>query len=230
AVTGPRVQELHQLHAQVAKAAPHIEAAAAAAAAARDADTAANAARKVWREANTLKDRSRIELWRAKTSKKAETEKAGTAGAAIHVFVEQAQQARKQASTASEEARRVSGVRDPAAEAERLQQHWPQLLKQAERDDQATGRLRRDTELSLGGDLTRYIQGAETRIERLGEEAELRRTMPDAQRKAEGRARRDAALQKVPAPRRRKASPPGEQPAHLRRRGPSSGGGPRVGR
>ncbi|MFJ1717314.1 relaxase/mobilization nuclease domain-containing protein [Streptomyces sp. NPDC093108] len=231
AVTGPRVQELHQLHARVTKAAPHIEAAATAAAAARGADTAANAARKVWREANALKDQTRLQLWRAKTSKKAETEKASTAGAAIHVYVEQARQARTEASKASEEARRVSGVRDPAAETERLQQHWPQLLKQAQSDDQGEAQACRDTELGAVGDLTRSIRGAETRIERLGEEAALRREMPEAQRKAEGRARRDAALQKVPASRRRKASPPGEQPAHLRRnRGPSAGGGPRVGR
>ncbi|MGW2089709.1 relaxase/mobilization nuclease domain-containing protein [Streptomyces sp. NPDC001880] len=230
AVTGTRVRDLHQLRAKVAAAEPHIAAEVAARNEARNADTATDAARKIWRTADRLKALGRLELWREGTSRKAEEKKAATASAAIHAYVEQAQQARSRAADAARAAREASGLPNAEADAKRLGEQWPRLLAEAQRGDQDEGRARRDAEQARAQDLAQKIRGAEARVGQLGAEAELRRTMPEGQRKAEGRARRDAALQKVPASRRRKASPAGEQPAHLRRRGPSAGGGPRVGR
>ncbi|MFI6730910.1 relaxase/mobilization nuclease domain-containing protein [Streptomyces atratus] len=229
AVTGTRVRDLHKLRAKVAAAEPHIAAEVAARNEARDADTATDAARKIWRTANRLKSLGWLELRREGTSRKAEEKKAATASTAIHAYVEQAQQARSRAADAARAAREASGLPNAEADAKRLEQ-WPELLAEAQRGDQDEGRAHRDAEQARAQDLAQKIRGAEARVGQLGAEAELRRTMPEGQRKAEGRARRDAALQKVPTSRRRKASPPGEQPAHLRRRGPSAGRGPTAGR
>ncbi|MEU2134915.1 relaxase/mobilization nuclease domain-containing protein [Streptomyces sp. NPDC018352] len=226
AVTGTRVRDLHQLRAKVTAAEPHIAAEVAARTDARNADTAADAARKVWRQADRLKELGRMELWREGTSRKAEEKKATTASTAIHAFSEQALQARRRGAEAARAAKEASGLPNAEADANRLRGEWPQLLADAQHGDQDEGRARRDTEQARAQDLARKIQGAETRVERLGQEAELRRTMPAGQRQAEGRARSDAARSKPPTSRRRKAGPrlPGEQPAHLRRRPPASGG------
>ncbi|MFJ4577518.1 relaxase/mobilization nuclease domain-containing protein [Streptomyces sp. NPDC088846] len=229
AVTGTRVRDLHKLRAKVTAAEPHIAVEVAARNEARDADTATDAARKIWRTADRLKSLGWLELRREGTSRKAEEKKAATASAAIHAYAEQALQARSRAADAARAAREASGLPNAEADAKRLEQ-WPELLAEAQRGDQDEGRARRDAEQARVQNLLGQIRAAETRVGQLGAEAELRRTMPEGQRKAEGRARRDAALQKVPASRRRKASPPGEQPAHLRRRGPSEGRGPTAGR
>lgn len=223
AVTGSRVRDLHQLRAKVAAAEPHLAAESAALLEARNADTATDAARKVWREADRLKQLGRMELWREGTSRKAEEKKAETAGAAIHAYSDQALDARRRAADAARAAREASGLPNPEVEAARLQERWPQLLEDARHGDQDEGRARRDTEQARVRDLARRIQGAEARAQRLGEEAALRRTMPADQLKAEGAARRDAARTAKPTGRRRKAAP-GEQPAHLRRRPPAAGG------
>ncbi|MFE3907205.1 relaxase/mobilization nuclease domain-containing protein [Streptomyces sp. NPDC059153] len=223
AVTGTRVRDLYKLRAKVAEAEPHIVAEVAARNEARNADTATDAARKIWRTADRLKSLGWLELRREGTSRKAEEKKAATASAAIHAYAEQALQARSRAADAARAAREASGLPDAEAAANRLKQ-WPELLAEAQQGDQDEGRARRDAEQARAQSLLKQVRAAETRVGQLGDEAELRRTMPDAQRKAEGRARRDAALQKTPTSRRRKGSPAGEQPAHLRRRPPAAGG------
>ncbi|MFH9299466.1 relaxase/mobilization nuclease domain-containing protein [Streptomyces sp. NPDC017520] len=226
AVTGPRVRDLHQLAAQIEKARPHIEAEVTARKDREAAETAADAARKMLREANRLKGLGWLDLRREGTSRKAEEKKAATASEAIHAYVEQSNKAMSRAADASRAAQKASGLPWAEGEDRRLRAEWPQLLDDAQRGDQDEGRARRDTELARVEDLARRIAGAETRIDRLGQEAELRRTMPAGQRQAEARARSAAARSTPPTARRRKAPPrsQGEQPAHLRRRPPSSGG------
>ncbi|MGW1186297.1 relaxase/mobilization nuclease domain-containing protein [Streptomyces drozdowiczii] len=226
AVTGPRVRALHQLQAAVAAAKPHIEAADTARHDRAAADTAADAARKVWREASQLKDLGRLDLRRRGTSRKAEQARAETSGQAIHAYVEQARTAATRAEAAARAARQASGLPDVEDQAVRLQQ-WPQLLADAQRGDQDEGRARRDTEQARARTLANRVQAVEARVDRLAQEAELRRTMPTEQARAEGRARRDAARTAAASTaRRRKAAPrpPGEQPAHLRRQPPPRGG------
>ncbi|MFC5174981.1 relaxase/mobilization nuclease domain-containing protein [Streptomyces mutomycini] len=226
AVTGRRVRDLHQLRAKVAVAEPHIVAEVAARAAARDAETAAEAARQVWRQADRLKGLGRLELWREGTSKKAEEKKAATASTAIHAYVEQAAKARHQAATAARAAREASGLPNAEGEAARLRTEWPQLLADAQRGDQDEGQARRDSEQARAQRLAQQIRTAETRVGLLGDEAELRRTMPADQRKAEARARSEATRENPPTHRRKALAPrpQGEQPAHLRRRPPAAGG------
>ncbi|MCT6782308.1 relaxase/mobilization nuclease domain-containing protein [Streptomyces sp. CS7] len=227
AVTGPRVRELHQLAAKVEAARPHIEAEVTAHKDRQAADTAADAARKIWREANRLKGLGWLDLRREGTSRKAEEKRAATASEAIHAYVEQASKATSRAAAASRAAQKASGLPWAEGEDRRLRAEWPQLLADAQRGDQDEGQARRDTELARVEDLARRIEGAETRIARLGQEGELRRTMPAGQRQAEARARSAAARSTPSTARRRKAGPArpqGEQPAHLRRRPPSPGG------
>ncbi|MER5820636.1 relaxase/mobilization nuclease domain-containing protein, partial [Streptomyces californicus] len=76
AVTGPRVRELHQLAAKVEAARPHIEAEVTARKDRVAAETAADAARKIWREANGRKDLGWLELRKLGTSRKAEEKRA----------------------------------------------------------------------------------------------------------------------------------------------------------
>nr|WP_187279355.1 relaxase/mobilization nuclease domain-containing protein [Streptomyces lavendulae] len=226
-VTGNRVRDLHQLAAKVEAARPHIEAEVAARHDRVAADTAADAARKMLREATRLKGLGWLELRREGTSRKAEEKKAAVSKEAIHAYVEQASQAMTRAADASRAAQKASGLPYAEGEQKRLREQWPQLLADAQRGDQDEGRARRDAEQARVEDLARRIQGAAARADRLAQEAELRRTMPADQAKAEGRARRDAARTAPSTARRRKASPPpraGEQPAHLRRRPPASGG------
>ncbi|MEU3978430.1 relaxase/mobilization nuclease domain-containing protein [Streptomyces bacillaris] len=228
AVTGPRVRDLHQLAAKVEVARPHIEAEVAARTDRVAADTAADAARKIWREANGRKELGWLELRKLGTSRKAEEKRAAVSSEAIHAYVEQASRAISRAASAARAAQEASGLPWPEREAERLREQWPQLLDQARRGDQDEGQARRDTEQARARDLARRIEGAQARIERLAQEAELRRMMPADQAQAESRARRAAARTATPAGRRRKAGgparPPGEQPAHLRRQPPSAGG------
>ncbi|MFI1532779.1 relaxase/mobilization nuclease domain-containing protein [Streptomyces griseus] len=225
-VTGTRVRDLHQLAAKVAAARPHIEAEVAARHDRVAADTAADAARKIWQEARHRKDLGWLELRKLGTSRKAEEKKAETSGEAIHAYVEQGRQAMTRAAEASRAAQEASGLPWAEREQTRLREGWPQLLADAQRGDQDEGRARRDAELARVEDLARRIQTAAARADRLAQEAELRRTMPADQAKAEGRARREAARSKPPTSRRRKAGPrsPGEQPAHLRRQPPAAGG------
>nr|AAN76286.1 unknown [Streptomyces sp. EN27] len=226
AVTGHRVRDLHQLAAKVEAARPHIEAEVAARHDRVAADTAADAARKMLREANRLKGLGWLELRREGTSRKAEEKKAAVSAEAIHAYVEQASKAMSRGAEAARAAEEASGLPWAEGEQKRLREEWPQLLAEAQRGDQGEGQARRDAELARVEDLARRIAGAETRVDRLAQEAELRRTMPADQAKAEGRARRDAARSKPPTARRRKAAPrpPGEQPAHLRRQPPAAGG------
>ncbi|MEU3137573.1 hypothetical protein ABZ691_33010, partial [Streptomyces sp. NPDC006854] len=226
AVTGTRVRDLHQLAAQVEAARPHIEAEVTARKDRVAADTAADAARKMLREANRLKGLGWLDLRREGTTRKAEEKKAATASEAIHAYVEQSSKAMSRAADASRAAQEASGLPWAEGEDRRLRAEWPQLLADAQRGDQDEGRARRDTELARVELLARRIEEAETRVDRLAGEAELRRTMPAGQRQAEARARSTAARSKPPTTRRRKAAPrpPGEQPAHLRRQPPAPGG------
>ncbi|MFF9322974.1 relaxase/mobilization nuclease domain-containing protein, partial [Streptomyces sp. NPDC014738] len=176
AVTGTRVRDLHKLRTKVEAAEPHIAAEVAARNEARDADTATDAARKIWRTADRLKSLGWLELRREGTSRKAEEKKAATASAAIHAYVEQAQQARSRAADAARAAREASGLPNAEADAKRLGEQWPQLLAEAQRGDQDEGRARRDAEQARAQDLAQKIKGAEARVEHLGAEAELRRT------------------------------------------------------
>ncbi|MFF4005615.1 relaxase/mobilization nuclease domain-containing protein [Streptomyces californicus] len=226
AVTGPRVRELHQLAAKVEAARPHIEAEVTARKDRVAAETAADAARKIWREANGRKDLGWLELRKLGTSRKAEEKRAAVSSEAIHAYVEQASKAMSRGADASRAAQAASGLPWAEGEDRRLRAEWPQLLADAQRGDQDEGQARRDTELARVEDLARRIEGAETRIDRLGQETELRRTMPAGQRQAEARAR-SAAARSTPSTARRRKAPPrpqGEQPAHLRRRPPSPGG------
>ncbi|WP_399553937.1 relaxase/mobilization nuclease domain-containing protein (plasmid) [Streptomyces anulatus] len=230
AVTGTRVRDLHQLAAKVEAAAPHIEAEVAARHDRVAADTAADAARKMLREARHRKELGWLELRKLGTNRKAEEKKEAVSGEAIHAYVEQGRQAMHRAADASRAAQEASGLPWAEREQTRLREEWPQLLADAQRGDQDEGRARRDAEQARVEDLARRIQGAAARADRLAQEAELRRTMPADQAKAEGRARRDAARSKPPTSRRRKAAPrpPGEQPAHLRRQPPAAGGAGRT--
>ncbi|MGW4041101.1 relaxase/mobilization nuclease domain-containing protein [Streptomyces sp. NPDC004778] len=226
AVTGPRVRELHQLAARVEAARPHIEAEVTARKDRKAAETAADAARKIWREANGRKDLGWLELRKLGTSRKAEEKRAAVSSEAIHAYVEQASKAMSRGADASRAAQEASGLPWAEGEDRRLRAEWPQLLADAQRGDQDEGQARRDTELARVEDLARRISGAETRIDRLGQEDELRRTMPAGQSQAEARAR-SAAARSTPSTARRRKAPPrpqGEQPAHLRRRPPSPGG------
>lgn len=226
AVTGTRVRDLHQLAAKVEAARPHIEAEVAARHDRVAADTAADAARKMLREASHRTELGWLELRKLGTNRKAEEKKAAVSKEAIHAYVEQARQAMHRAADASRAAEEASGLPWAEREQTRLREEWSQLLADAQHGDQDEGRARRDTEQARARDLARKIEGAEARVERLAQEAELRRTMPAGQRQAEGRARSDAARSKPPTARRRKAAPrpPGEQPAHLRRQPPAAGG------
>ncbi|MFD6015029.1 relaxase/mobilization nuclease domain-containing protein, partial [Streptomyces rochei] len=227
AVTGPRVRDLHQLAAQVEAARPHIEAEITARSDRVAAETAADAARKMLREAKHRKELGWLELRKLGTSRKAEEKRAATASEAIHAYVEQAGRAMSRGADASRAAQAASGLPWAEGEDRRLRAEWPQLLADAQRGDRDEGQARRDTELARVEDLARQISGAETRVERLGQETELRRTMPAGQRQAEARARNAAARSTPSTGRRRKAGPArpqGEQPAHLRRRPPSPGG------
>ncbi|MEU5138086.1 relaxase/mobilization nuclease domain-containing protein, partial [Streptomyces californicus] len=186
AVTGPRVRELHQLAAKVEAARPHIEAEVEARNDRVAADTAADTARKMLREATRLQRLGWLELRREGTTRKAEEKKAATATEAIHAYVEQASRATSRAAAAASAAEEASGLPRPEREANRLRKEWAQLLAEARRGDQDEGQARRDAEQARVEALARRIQTAATRSDRLAQEAELRRTMPADQAKAEG--------------------------------------------
>lgn len=232
-VTGPNVQELYQRLARLEKAEPDIETARQNWALMKAADKAATEARAEWREANHRKDMSRWDLWRMGTSRDEEKTRAEEASTAIHANVDASTDARRTAAAADERARQQTGLPDPRGELTLLRRDWTRLVGDAQRRDQIHGKAQRHNGRTAVERLTDTIAKTETRIEELRQEQELRKTMPDAQRKAEGRARSAAARPKAPAA--RKAAPgrryPGaayEQPAHLRQppppdRGPSHG-------
>lgn len=223
AVTGDHVQALHKLNARLAEAEPHLKVVREQMELAKRADGVADAARKIWREANARKDLGRVDLWKLKTSKKEETKKADTAGEAIHLYVDQGAQARRTASKAHEEAVKASGLNDPAAEQERVSGQWPELLRTAQERDQSQGVARREAALIDAATYERRRTAELAKAAKLRQEQTLRTSMPEAQRKAEARARSAAArpkdgkkVKKAGTGRRYTGPRPDERPPHLR--------------
>ncbi|MCX5278427.1 relaxase/mobilization nuclease domain-containing protein [Streptomyces virginiae] len=220
-VTGPHVQELHQLLARLEKAEPHITAAYTAMRTALAADEAATEARAVWREADGRKDMSRWALWKMDTGRSQEEARAQQAGNAIHEHVDAAQQARTEASKEFETARKETGLPDPGAELTRLREGWTELVGDAHDRDQVHGKAQRYNGRISAERIDGSIAKVQKRVEEIRQEQTLRKTMPDAQRKAEGRARSAAARPKAPAARKagtgkRYTGAAYERPAHLR--------------
>ncbi|MEU8886096.1 relaxase/mobilization nuclease domain-containing protein [Streptomyces hydrogenans] len=221
-ITGPNVQELHQLLARLEAAEPHITAAREAIRTAKVADTAAAEARVAWRAADDAKDKSRWELWRLGSSRKEEQAKAESAGETVHHNVDVAAEARTAASKAAEAARKATGLPDPGAELTLLRTDWPELVSDAHGRDQAHGRAQRSAGQRDAARHATSITATEKRLAELRQEQALRRAMPDGQRRAEGRARSAAAQAAVPKSRRKAGTGPRrpgagyEQPAHLR--------------
>ncbi|MFE0606624.1 relaxase/mobilization nuclease domain-containing protein [Streptomyces sp. NPDC058892] len=201
-ITGPHVQELHRRLACLEKAEPHITALQDALRTAKAAEQAATEARAVWREANGRKDMSRWALWKMDTSRSQEQTRAQQAGDAIQENVEVAQQARTAASKAAELARKETGVPDPAGELSLLREGWTRFVGDAHARDQAHGQAQRDTGQS---DVARHITAitqTQARLDALRQEQQLRKTMADGQRRAEGRARSAAAQATIPKTRK----------------------------
>ncbi len=232
AVTGEQVQALHKLSARLAEAEPHLTVVREQTELAKQADTAAEAARKIWKEADARKNLGRVELWKLKTSKKEETKKAETAGEAIHLYVDQGTQARRTAGEAHMKAVTTSGLADPVAEQERVTEHWPELLRSAQELDQAHGVARREMAQLDAARYERQRTAEQAKAARLRQEQTLRTTMPEAQRKAEARARSAAARPTKDGKKTRKAGTgrrytgprPDEQPPHLRQPPPPNRG------
>lgn len=230
-ITGPNVQELHQLLARLEDAEPHITAEREARKLAKAADTAADQARAAWREAEAAKDKGRWELWRLGSSRKEEQAKAKSAGEAVHHNVDVAAEARTAASKAAEAARKKTGLPDPGAELTRLRTNWPQLVADAHGRDQAHGTAQRSNGQKDAARYATMITATEKRLAELRQEQALRKEMPKGQRQAEGRARSAAAQAAVPKARRkagtsrRYTGAAYEQPAHLRQPPPDQGRG-----
>ncbi|MEU8765007.1 relaxase/mobilization nuclease domain-containing protein [Streptomyces sp. NPDC048659] len=228
-VTGPYVQELHQLLARLEKAEPHITTAETAMRAALAADEAADAARKVWREANGRKDMSRWALWRMDTSRSQEETRAKKASETIHENVDIAAQSRTQASTAFDLARKETGLPDPVGELSRLRTGWSELVSEAHGRDQVHGKAQRHNGRASAERATATIAKVEKRVQELRQEQALRKEMPKGQREAEGRARSAAARAALPKSRKagtgKRYGTAYEQPAHLRQPPPDQGRG-----
>ncbi|WP_055526617.1 relaxase/mobilization nuclease domain-containing protein [Streptomyces graminilatus] len=232
AVTGEQVQALHKLNARLAKAEPHLKVVREQMERARQADATADAARKIWKEADARKNLGRVELWRLKTSKKAEENKASTAGEAIHLYVDQGTKARRTAGESHKEAVKVSGLADPVAERERVTEYWPELLREAQARDQAHGVARREAMLTDAETYERRRTAEQAKAAALRQEQALRTSMPEAQGKAEARARSAAARPTKDGKKTRKAGTgrrytgprPDERPPHLRQPPPPKGG------
>lgn len=226
-VTGPYVQELHQLLARLEKAEPHITTAETAMRAALAADEAADAARKVWREADGRKDMSRWALWRMDTSRSQEETRAKKASETIHESVDVAAQSRTEASTAFDLARKETGVPDPVGELSRLRTGWSELVGEAHGRDQVHGKAQRHNGRASAERATASIAKVEKRVEELRQEQALRKEMPKGQREAEGRARSAAARAALPKSRKagtgKRYGAQYERPAHLRQPPPTPG-------
>ncbi|MFB9594029.1 relaxase/mobilization nuclease domain-containing protein [Streptomyces racemochromogenes] len=191
--TGPHTLALHERLRVLEEAEPQITAAAHHAALARAADQAADAARTEWREAEALRRRSRLELWRLGTSRAAEEARAQTASATIGESTRTATDERRAADELRREVRKRTGLVDAEAQLARLRGEWEQLLDAAQGQDRAAGHTRRDTGTARAAQITAQITQAEARIGQVRQEQEVRRTMPEGQRRAEGRARSAAA-------------------------------------
>ncbi|MFB7747657.1 relaxase/mobilization nuclease domain-containing protein [Streptomyces sp. NPDC056132] len=219
--------------AKVESAEPHLLEAQAQQRIVETTEQALTSDRAVYREASQLKGLGRVALWRQGTNSKQETQRADDAAARIHTGVQQLTTAQRRWSQAHHQAVQAAGVPDPARELNTLRANWDMALRQARGDDQAVAVSAREAARGRATSYDGYARKAEGKLSRLEGEAELRRTMPDGQRKAEGRARSDAALaqltqkkaaaSKKPA-RRGYPSPYGkgagasatEQPYHLR--------------
>lgn len=231
-VTGEHTQDLLQLRDRLKTAEPFLAVVDKQMRAANDADTAADAARKLWQEAEKRKQMSKFELWRLGSNKAAEKAKETEASKAVHAYTAQAAEARTQASAAHELARAAAGegVRDPAAEIRRVTTKWPELLREAQERDQAGGRIQRDGALDSAATHATRVRQAEARVAALRNEQKLRQSLSPGQRQAEGRARRDAAQERAAKQKqtaRRRGAPrtplPPDQPWHRRGGPPPSG-------
>ncbi|MER6549559.1 relaxase/mobilization nuclease domain-containing protein [Streptomyces sp. NPDC001250] len=230
AVTGKAVQELHKRRALLAQAEPHLKVEREQMALAKQADTAADAARRIWREADGRKGLGRWELRRLKTSKKAEAQKAETASEAIHLYVDRAREARRAASDAYREAVKVTGVNNPAVELERVT--GPEVERDARERDQSEGVARREMAQLDAATYERQRTAEQAKAAALRQEQTLRTTMPEEQRKAEARARSAAArptetgktTRKAGTGRRYTGPRPDERPPHLRQPPPPNKG------
>ncbi|MGW7469539.1 relaxase/mobilization nuclease domain-containing protein [Streptomyces xantholiticus] len=236
-VTGEHTQELMKLRARLTTAEPFLAVVDKQRAAAQNADTAADAARKLWREADQRKQMGKFELWRLGSNRATEETKASEASKAVHAYTAQAAEARSQASGAWELAQAAAGVRDPEAETRRVTTQWPQLLREAQQRDQAGGRIQRDGALDSATTAATRARQAQARLAALRDEQKLRQSLPPGQRQAEGRARRDAAQEKAAKKAqtaRRRGAPrsprPPDQPWHRRGGGPPPPGGKTHGR
>lgn len=229
-ITGPYVQDLHQLLARLEEAEPHIVAARQHREILHAAEEATTRARADWREADTRQRASRWELWRLGTSRAAERRRAEDASETIGDNTEAATAARTAGAQASETARQQTGVPDPGAELARVREGWADLVGEAHGRDQAHGTARRSNGQRDAARHGAAIVSTQQRLVELREEQALRQTMPDGQRRAEGRARSAAAQAALPTSRRgpatgRSPHPGYEQPAHLRRPPPDRGRG-----
>lgn len=231
-VTGPNIQQLHQLLDKLEKAEPHITAAREHREGTKAAREATVEARKEFWEATGLKDKSRWELWRMGTSRSAETTRASEAGTAIHENSELERTERKAWGKAEDAAREQTGLRDPSGELDRLRTNWPELVADAQQRDQIHGKALRTGGRADVDKLNDSLRTVERRIDKLTQEQTLRKTMPEGQRLAEGRARSAAARPDPEAPKKkagaRRPSPQYDRPAHLRNQPPQAPG-PRRG-
>ncbi|MGW3202389.1 relaxase/mobilization nuclease domain-containing protein [Streptomyces sp. NPDC001118] len=220
ATTGKAVQELHKRRALLAQAEPHLQVESEQMARAKQADTAADAARKIWREANARKDLGRWELRKLGTNKKTEAQKAETASEAIHLYVDNGREARRAASDAFREAVKVTGLNNPRLELERVT--GPEVERDARERDQAEGVARREMAQLDAATYERQRTAELAKAAALRQEQALRTSMPEAQRKAEARARSAAArpteqkTRKAGTGRRYTGPRPDERPPHLR--------------
>ncbi|MFD8417540.1 relaxase/mobilization nuclease domain-containing protein [Streptomyces sp. NPDC059650] len=228
-ITGPYVQELHQLLARLEEAEPHIVAARQHREILDAAEEATTLARAEWREADGRKHASRWELWRLGTNRATEKARAKNASEAIGHNTDVATSARKAAAKEEQAARQQSGVTDPGAELDRLRTDWAELVGDAHGRDQAHGTAQRSNGQRDAARHATSITATEKRLAELRQEQALRKTMPDGQRRAEGRARSAAAQAALPKSRRATGPRyPGagyEQPAHLRQPPPDRGRG-----
>ncbi|MFD5552033.1 relaxase/mobilization nuclease domain-containing protein [Streptomyces goshikiensis] len=227
-ITGPYVQELHQLLARLEGAEPRIVAARQHREILTAAEEATTLARAEWREADGRKAKSRWELWRLGTNRAAEKARAADASEAIGYNSDVAAGARTAAAKEEQAARQQSGVRDPDAELDRLRTDWAELVGDAHGRDQDHGTAQRRNGQRDAARHATSITATEKRLVELRQEQAVRKAMPDSQRRAEGRARSAAAQAAFPKSRRgtgpRYSGAGYEQPAHLRQQPPPNRG------
>ncbi|MFZ3500666.1 relaxase/mobilization nuclease domain-containing protein [Streptomyces sp. 5.8] len=235
-ITGPHVQELHQRLDRLEKAEPHLTAAEKHMGRANAAKEAADEARKVWRQADTRKDMSRWELWRLGSNRATETQRVKDASGEVEQHVEVEAKALTAASKASQAARTETGLRDPAADLAQLRTDWPQLVGDAQQQDQVHGKARRFNGRQDVERLTGEIATVEKQIQVILQEQALRDAMPEEKTKVEDKARTAYARNTAAAPKAKKAGTSrrytgaaSEQPPHLRGKPPTRGGGPKRG-